>query len=406
MKKDNKITVIDSIMGSGKTSWAIQMMKEAPALQNFIFITPFISEIDRVIEAVPERHFVQPSAKNNKGAKLQGLKLLLAQGQDIASTHALFQRCDEEVIELLKASNYTLILDESMNMVERANINKDDIDILFKSDTIVEDEQKWIEWVGTSRHYSGGLKEVKEACFLGNLYHDSKDFYMWTFPQEVFETFNKVYIMTFMFKGQIQKYYLDIFNTEYDYKSVGMVNGRYEVLEYTEGIDLTDIKKLIHVYDGSLNNIGDGEYTLSKTDITKMKAKPTFKVLQKNISNYFRNIAKSKSSDNMWTTFKDLKGSLKGDGYTKGFVPCNARATNDFREKTTMAYICNRFSHPYIIKFFIANGVTVDDDAVALSELVQWIFRSAIREGKEVNLYIPSERMRRLLKNWLNTEGK
>ena len=41
----NRITIIDSIMGSGKTSWAIQMMKEAPPTQNFIFITPFLSEM-------------------------------------------------------------------------------------------------------------------------------------------------------------------------------------------------------------------------------------------------------------------------------------------------------------------------------------------------------------------------
>jgi len=29
----NNITVVDSIMGSGKTSWAIQMMSEAPVIK-------------------------------------------------------------------------------------------------------------------------------------------------------------------------------------------------------------------------------------------------------------------------------------------------------------------------------------------------------------------------------------
>ena len=52
-------------------------------------------------------------------------------------------------------------------------------------------------------------------------------------------------------------------------------------------------------------------------------------------------------------------------------------------------------------RFFVQKGVTVDEETYALSELVQWIFRSQLRDGKEINLYIPSERMRRLLKKWL-----
>ncbi|WP_298855386.1 hypothetical protein [uncultured Ruegeria sp.] len=52
-------------------------------------------------------------------------------------------------------------------------------------------------------------------------------------------------------------------------------------------------------------------------------------------------------------------------------------------------------------------------DAYALTELVQWLFRSAIRVGgvnnagrdyqprRRVTLYMPSQRMRNLLQNWL-----
>jgi hypothetical protein len=112
-------------------------------------------------------------------------------------------------------------------------------------------------------------------------------------------------------------------------------------------------------------------------------------------------IAKSKSQENMWTTYKEFQKSLKGKGYTKGFVPCNSRATNEYKGKKALAYIANRFTNPCIKQFFNANGVEIDEDKIALSELVQWIFRSAIRDGKEVYLYIPSKRMRSLLQNWL-----
>ena len=56
-----------------------------------------------------------------------------------------------------------------------------------------------------------------------------------------------------------------------------------------------------------------------------------------------------------------------------------------------------------IVKTFIeSRGVKVNQDQYALSALVQWIFRSAIRDGKPITLYIPSERMRGLLVDWLN----
>jgi hypothetical protein len=44
----------------------------------------------------------------------------------------------------------------------------------------------------------------------------------------------------------------------------------------------------------------------------------------------------------------------------------------------------------------------INEDEWALSELIQWLFRSAIRQKEEIELYIPSERMRKLLIEWLN----
>ena len=46
-------------------------------------------------------------------------------------------------------------------------------------------------------------------------------------------------------------------------------------------------------------------------------------------------------------------------------------------------------------------GVNIDEETWALSELIQWLFRSAIREENEINIYIPSKRIRSLLQEWL-----
>ena len=125
------------------------------------------------------------------------------------------------------------------------------------------------------------------------------------------------------------------------------------------------------------------------------------KQLKNNTENYYQNIIKGKSKDNIYTTFEDYKSQIKGKGYTKGFIPCNSRATNEYKEKINCAYLINRYYNPMINRFFTDKGVKIEEDTWALSELIQWLFRSAIRENKEINLYIPSSRMRSLLKEWL-----
>lgn len=93
---------------------------------------------------------------------------------------------------------------------------------------------------------------------------------------------------------------------------------------------------------------------------------------------------------------------IKGKGYTKSYLACNARATNAYIDRTAIAYMCNRYFNPILKNFFIMQGVRVEEEAWALSELLQFLFRSAIREGNKITVYIPSSRMRRLLENWMN----
>ncbi|MCJ8172542.1 hypothetical protein [Clostridium botulinum] len=42
IKHNPTITIVDSIMGSGKTSWAIQLMRETTEVQKFIYITSYL----------------------------------------------------------------------------------------------------------------------------------------------------------------------------------------------------------------------------------------------------------------------------------------------------------------------------------------------------------------------------
>lgn len=86
------------------------------------------------------------------------------------------------------------------------------------------------------------------------------------------------------------------------------------------------------------------------------------------------------------------------------WVASNARATNSFSNRHTLAFMLKVSPNPEISKYFGKRGASLSSDTYALSGLIQWVWRSAIRKGEPITLYLPSPRMRRLFEEWL--EGK
>lgn len=399
------IKIIDSIMGSGKTSWAIQHMQEANTDERFIYITPFLTEVQRVKSSVTSRKFTEP--QNARKGKLENLKKLILNEADIVSTHELFQNADEEIIELLKISNYTLILDEVMDVVEEFPLNKDDFKLLLNSGMIyVEEVTGVIRWNENSEYQQTKYDEIKTLSNTENLIYFENTILFWSFPVSVFNAFSEIFILTYLFQAQEQKYYYDMHKLEYEFKAVQKLGEKYILVNHVdkEPYDKTLLKSLITIYDGKLNNIGEEKYSLSSSWFKKPTNETLVSKLKKNLYSYFRNNVKTPTPVNMWTCYKEQQGKLKGKGYTKGFVACNARATNDFKERESLAYVINRFMHPYKYKFFKSKGVAVDEDMYALSELLQWVWRSQIRDGEAINLYIPSKRMRNILIQYLQND--
>lgn len=400
-----KINIVDSIMGSGKTSYFIKKMNEDDE-NNYIYITPYLNEIKRIKQSVTTKRFYEPNNYGN--GKQDNLHELIIKNKNIASTHALFKASNEETINLLKANSYILVLDEVMDVLEQINIKKDDIDLLISNNIISIDKEhgNLVVWNEDKMELDTMYNYLKKLCLNKNVFFVNNTLLMWTFPIEIFKAFKEVYVLTYMFKGQIQRYYYDLYNIDYEYKSIHNINGEYVLGNYIDNYDLTEIKSKINILDDKINVIGEEEYSLSKAWYKKNKNKLLIVQLQKNIENYFKNKINGKSSENMWTTFKEYKGKLQGRGYTKGYIPLNARATNDFCDKFNLAYCANRYLNPIIKQFFIERGVEVNEDIYALSELLQCIWRSRIRNGGSINLYIPSLRMRTLLTDWLDGKIK
>lgn len=395
----SKIKICDAPMGAGKTSAAINYMNQHWE-KNFLFITPYLKEVDRICEACAERQFITPV--NHGEGKLENLEEHLAYRRCIASTHALFSQYNDQTAQLIKDNHYTLILDEVANILDIIKITKEDIHVLFGALATYDKETGQVIWLDDA--YKGKFEDIMQLAKSNRLIYFNEAFLIWEFPIDVFTSFDEVIILTYMHECQIQTYYLKSFNIDMQVIYVDNSTGEYLFSETpVEYSFLKDYVKGIHVCDhAKLNAIGERRESLSKSWYLKAKKSVDIKQLKDNCYNFFRNICNAKAADVIWTTFKDFEKSVGPKGYRKGFVACNIRATNEFRGCTVAAYCVNIYTNPIISQYFYSKGIEVDQDRYALSTLVQWIWRLAIRDGKEVYVYIPSSRMRKLFLDWIN----
>ncbi|PYY28333.1 hypothetical protein [Paenibacillus illinoisensis] len=404
------IKVVDSIMGSGKTSAAIELMNQLDD-NKYIYITPYLDEATRIKQSCTNRKFYEPKVHTIDGDiyfKLDSLHKLLSEGRDIATTHALFKLATDETRELIYNEGYTLILDEALEVVRELSVSKDDTKMLLK-EWMKVDENGLVAW-DTKKElkqgvpYDGKFQLVRSCALNNNLVVHNGVILLWSFPPNIFSLFKETYILTYLFHSQLQKYYFDLHNIQYTYWSVSNEKGQYKFVDqdttFEREIKL-DIKSKIIIYEGTLNKIGEKKYSLSNTWFNNKKH--LHKQLKNNTLNYFNNIMNSKSDKNMWTTYKDFQGKISGKGYTKGFVAMNERSTNKYQNKNVLAYTINRFLSPVLDGYFKSMNINVNQDMYALSELIQWIWRSAIRNNETIHLYIPSQRMRGLLESWMES---
>lgn len=388
-------------MGSGKTTWAINKIRNETD-DKFIYITPYLDEIRRLKDSTRDFNRMYEPTYYNKTNKRDDFHRLLSEGKNVCSTHALFKKANDITRKALKANDYTLILDEVMDVVsELDNFTVNDLNTLLNEDlAYIEDD--FLIWNEDKLDYDGRYNDIKVMAINKNLICINNKLMFWNFPVDIFDYFKEVYILTYLFDAQIQKYYYDYHKIKYKYYQIS----EFKLVDYKENRDYDkrkELKELVNIYEGKLNFIGDDDYSLSMNWHKRDDGTLTG-ILNNNLYNYFNNINRGcKSKYRLWTTFKNYKTTLKGKGYTRRFISLNTRATNDYRETYVLAYCCNRYIKPTINLFFKNKGIEIDQEQYALSEMLQWIWRSRIREGREINIYIPSKRMRNLLKDYFTT---
>ena len=397
------LKVVDAGCGVGKTTSMINFINDSPAENKFLYITPFLTEVERIKTSCSSKKFQEPA---ELPTKTEDLLRLVEKGYNIVSTHALFKKLTDKVLDLTQFNNYILIIDEAADVIEEIDITKNDLKTIITEYTTIDDNNTvhWNEW---NNDYEGRFEDYKNMIQMGGVKAHRSDTgevvsLVWAFPISIFEAFKEVYILTYMFNGQ--KAYYEYNNVEI----IQMYVKDFHLTTEPQKYDYEDQKKLITVIeDEKLNAIGNNRGSLSMSWFYRNSNTILIKQLQNNISNFFKHIMdKTPIEQKLWTTFKEYEDKVKGKGYTNAFVPINIRATNDYRQTTAVAYIANRYMKPTLKHFFEVSGIEVDEDTYALSELIQFIYRSAIRDGKPITVYIPSKRMRELLINWINKKDE
>lgn len=378
--------------------------------------------------------FKEPSDTGALPTKSADLLRLLSEGQNVVLSHELFKLLNDTAIDRIKEFDYTLFLDEEIEVVELSDITQDDLKILKEQRLIeIDPTSKRVKWLDSQYH--GDFERTKREIQQKALYEVEQNIILWQLPPGIFEAFHQVYIMTFLFRGSMLFLYFQKYGMSFQYLHIE--KDSQEKYYFSQGyeevskLEKVRIKSLLDVYEGRLNTnyLPESkkkrdiqEYSgLSSSWHQNRKNKKYINVLNRNAVNYIQNYRHAPKNTVMWTTFKPaankyenrrMKANCRWSGRIScnectrpcgvNFVSCNARATNRYADRTTLIYLCNIFPVPPVVQY-LSQGTTAEFDAdlYALAQLMQWIWRSATRRGEAVSLYLPSARMRKLLLDWL-----
>ena len=430
------VEVLDVLMGSGKTYASLRHI-ESMALANkqvkWVFCTEFLSEIaTRTVENEEAKHLWRTPEKVGEETKMDDFINLLEEPnvQLIAITHALLKQASNNVVvqSLVAKNGWCLFLDETIEVISPYNgITYAEFQWHLQEGRLTLDSNAYgrVQWVDDSVQ-GFDTKELAVCRLLkeqDNVYASvsGKSVSIVAIePKVMFTMWHRVILSTYQFEDTLMDAYFKM--KQIDWKpctdivchrlatkaeikaNITMINKYNPAWRntafssgwYEDKATADDYKEL----NKTIRNIGDAfgckgkpelfGYTLPKSALGKRSDK---KKIQP--AGYKHTVCLIDAEG------QEIDGTVCKK--RSGHIPCNARASNEYASKTVMVHAFDRHPNVAVCNYLRAMEVSFSKERFAVNELVQWLWRSAIRNGEPIHVAILSKRMRELFLAWLDS---
>lgn len=429
----NVVEILDGIMGSSKTTNTCKWMEENNHKYKFFYISPLLDEVKdggRIQQSCPTTRFISPSTKEEDSKlssdqqrgvssrrKIDNLLELLKIGANITCTHNLYLSMTDDHFREMQKHSYVLIIDEELGMIDDyKSYSSPDVKSLQKLNCVeIQDKDGMLIWKNS---------DVAEFDDITHRYHNFKrhvenemiyvskrdtNIFVCQLPIKLITVAKRCIILTYMFEGNVLSSFLKLKGLEYKQFTDVSINT----------VNKQDIMKNIKLYmpkhpkwRKELKLSVTAYHTMSSADL-------------KHISNYILAVTKDCNAtdyDTMFTFPKDrcnlsenkAKVKIKPKGMVDTllkeskspqnvcWIASSTRATNKFKHKYCVIHAYDRYPNQSVSSYLQDFNSPIDRDVFAVSEMLQWIWRSRIRDNKPITLAILSSRMQILFLNWLH----
>lgn len=401
------IKIIDQPCGSGKTTAMINNFNNQ---DKYLVIVPLLSEVDRIVEGSKEVVFVQPHANDNdNGTKYASLEESIMLGRNIVSTHKMY----EGLAQLASAgllSDYHIIIDEVPNVVQAiATKSKTSIDefyidagfmVVDEVSGLVRPTQKWIE---SQDQVSDTLSPmILNAAKSGCLYLQDRQMFIWALPEIILQSGLSLTVLTYKSDGSLFVAYLYKLGLPFEVETNAGVDEQFrkDAAKLVTIKDIPALSGLKFTYVEQQKGLSSSRYcntvsfALKNLRGRKLKDVDVDKIL----ITCKKEAWLKPANDNKFKLGPLAKNSRLGDA---SWIANTTRGTNNYSHCSHLIYLYDQHPNPYIARW-LGNSTKEFADAYALTELIQWVWRSRVRRGEPIIVYLPSSRMRALFETWLS----
>jgi hypothetical protein len=427
-----RVEFVDALMGRGKTTEGIRFVEEQVRTDPQACWMLCCGPISEVEDRPKENEFMRAywhEPDNRQGTKEQSLLKLL---QDpnvrlIALTHKLWKQITTNpfVLHHISRRRFNVLFDEVPDDFAEpyTGIRLGDFQRAHQKNELAvhADQFGRVEWLDDS------VAQIEDSTHLDALVRDhkrlrafvnGKQYNVLDVPHEGgFRAFRRVIVTTYLAPGTAFTAYLDMLGipwgpcadivpqrkmTKAEIRSLITFETKYDK-QFAEwkldsGWYKTATSKQLNAIGKAIRNIGDRwcEGDPQRLAFTAKK----------------KRVARTQTTAGIkakgYTSFIHKQGKPRTDAHIDSqascFIRCNMKASNEYRHKDVLVYAYNRHPLEPVRRFFKGYELEFDSERFALTEMLQWVWRSAVRDGKPIRLAILSARMRRLFQEWLAEE--